>query len=79
MKDYYKIDHTHCWSSKNPPCGQKIEHLKCCLCEETNPKIIPRSKLLEKIGMLRQWLNEDKITEPKEMITNEDIKHWLDL
>ena len=30
-----------------------------------------------KIGMLRQWLNEDRITEPKKMVTNEMIEHWL--
>jgi len=29
------------------------------------------------IGMLRQWLNEDRIDEPNKMVTNEDIKHWL--
>ena len=31
-----------------------------------------------RIGMVRQWLNEDRITDPKKMITNEDLKHWLD-
>lgn len=36
---YNQIDHDHCWRSKNPPCGQKIEHLKCCLCEKLNPHI----------------------------------------
>lgn len=36
---YNQIDHDHCWRSKNPPCGQKIEHLKCCLCEKLNPRI----------------------------------------
>jgi len=30
------------------------------------------------ISNLRQWLNEDKITDPKRMVTNEDLKHWLD-
>ena len=35
------------------------------------------SKLRGKIGMLRQWLNEDRITDPKKMITNADIKFWL--
>ena len=30
------------------------------------------------IGMLRQWLNEERITDPKKMVTNEEIKHWLD-
>lgn len=29
------------------------------------------------IGMLRQWLNEDKISDPKKMVTNEDILHFL--
>jgi hypothetical protein len=40
---------------------------------------IPISLLHRNIGMLRQWLNEDRITDPKKMVTNEDIKHWLDL
>ena len=31
----------------------------------------------QNIGFLRQWLNEDRITDPKKMISNEDIKHWL--
>ena len=30
------------------------------------------------IGMLRQWLNEDRIYDPKKMITNEDIIYWLE-
>ena len=38
-KKYNHIDHTHCWISGNPPCGQKIKHFKCCLCEMTNPEI----------------------------------------
>lgn len=29
------------------------------------------------IGMLRQWLNEDRITDPKKMVTNEEIEYWL--
>lgn len=32
-----------------------------------------------RIGMLRQWLNEDRITDPSRMVTNEDIHHWLDV
>jgi hypothetical protein len=31
------------------------------------------------IGMLRQWLNEEKIDDFKKMITNDDIKFWLDI
>lgn len=30
-----------------------------------------------RIGMLRQWLNEDRITDSKKMVTNEDIEDWL--
>lgn len=40
-KENYERDHSHahCFESKKPPCGQKIEHLKCCLCEKLNPFI----------------------------------------
>jgi len=31
------------------------------------------------IGQLRQWLNEDRIDDFKKMITNDDIKFWLDI
>lgn len=30
-----------------------------------------------RIGFLRQWLNEDRITDPKRMVTNEQIEHML--
>lgn len=29
------------------------------------------------ISMLRQWLNEDRITDPEKMVTNEEIEYWL--
>ena len=29
------------------------------------------------IGLLRQWLNEDRITDPAKMVTNEDIERFL--
>lgn len=52
MSDYSKHNHVHCWEDKNPPCGQKIEHLKCCLCEELNPKVAmtPSKNLREEFG-----------------------------
>lgn len=31
-----------------------------------------------KVGMLRQWLNEDRITDPQKMVTNEQIIKWLE-
>ena len=33
----------------------------------------------QEIGMLRQWLNEHRITETEKMVSNADIKFWLDL
>lgn len=36
---YSQIDHSHCWTSDKPPCGQKIEHLVCCLCGLSHPSI----------------------------------------
>jgi len=33
---------------------------------------------LENIGMLRQWLNEERITDPNNMVSNRDIKIMLD-
>ena len=35
---YNQLDHQHCYESVLPPCGQKVEHLTCCLCEMLNPK-----------------------------------------
>lgn len=46
-KDYNKHDHTHCFDDKNPPCGQRIKHYMCCLCEKKNPELINR--LIERV------------------------------
>lgn len=48
-KGYSYIDHGHCWTKDNPPCGQKIEHLKCCLCELPNPKCAHKKAIREMI------------------------------
>jgi hypothetical protein len=29
------------------------------------------------IGELRQWLNECRITNPKKMVTDEELKEWF--
>lgn len=29
------------------------------------------------LGLMRQWLNEDRITDPQKMVTNEDLKIWF--
>jgi len=36
-----------------------------------------RRKCVMNVGMLRQWLNEDRITDIKKLVTNEEIEHWL--
>lgn len=38
-----------------------------------------REKQEIQIGMLRQWLNEDRIKDADRFVTNEQIKYWLDL
>lgn len=32
-----------------------------------------------KVGFLRQWLNEDRTTDPKKMVDNQQIEFWLGL
>jgi len=52
----------------------------CGLAGEHTGKHAPLPEIkttIRNIGMLRQWLNEDRITDPKKMVTNEDIMHWL--
>lgn len=51
---YNEIDHSHCWNQKKPACGQKIEHLKCCLCEKLNPKVLPRTEVARVIEELKE-------------------------
>lgn len=36
-----------------------------------------RAKIAKQVGMLRQWLNEDRITDPENMVKNKDLLWWL--
>lgn len=36
-----------------------------------------REDITKNVGMLRQWLNEECITDNKRLVSNEDILHWL--
>lgn len=47
--------------------GIKMSH-----CADCTLKAVTR-----RINFLRQWLNEDCITDPKKMVTSEEIRHWL--
>ena len=44
------------------------------LVEEEVKKARPSEK---NISFLRQWLNEDRIADPRRMVTNDMIEHWL--
>lgn len=37
MKEYSKIDHTHCFDQETSPCGIVGKH-PCCLCKESIPQ-----------------------------------------
>lgn len=36
-----------------------------------------KPSLEQAVGFLRQWLNEDRISDPARMVTSEEIMHWL--
>ena len=58
--------------------NQSYGHDSVC-CSDMNGIVInkPENKLKSQIGLLRQWLNEERITDPKKMVTNEDIASFL--
>jgi hypothetical protein len=35
------------------------------------------ARIKANIHFLRQWLNEDRIDDPKKMVTDEEIEYWL--
>lgn len=61
------------WAESLTP--EDIEEIKRKAKQETWDKAI--AKMTSNIGMLRQWLNEDRITDPEKMITNEQIEMML--
>ena len=38
-----------------------------------------KEEVSRRIGMLRQALNEDRITDPQNLVDNDYIRHWLDI
>ncbi len=49
----------------------KLSQIRQKVIEENN------LKLKQKIGLLRQWLNEDRITDISKMVTSDDLETWL--
>ena len=74
---YNQRDHSHCWESKEPPCGLKGTH-GCCLCELPAPEVsgwesekVEQYKfVMEKLfnlssqpkGNLEQWVEDYRDT-----------------
>lgn len=46
--------------------------------ETASPSAPIHPELELSIGMLRQWLNEDRIKDGSKMVSNEDIHDWID-
>lgn len=68
--------HSHCWESNKPPCGQRIKHFECCLCQKLNPRIeillqesrtALKKEIVEKIDLLAR---KKGYNEGREEITN---------
>ena len=71
--EYSKIDHAHCWENDNPPCGQKIKHLECCLCKKWNPII--KSTIAQCNPQLKPFQKE---TEEAQYYYEKNIKRILE-
>lgn len=51
-----------------------------CLCHQRESEKSEEVKTTHlKIGMLRQWLNEDRITDTSKMVSSDEITYWLTL
>ena len=78
----YKTNHLQELNKENEDkidwnCSKHSKEITCYKCSttpEAPEQIITDTR---RIGMLRQYLNEDRITDPKKMITNDIIKQWL--
>ncbi len=45
--------------------------------EREREELDEKAKFTRNVSMLRQWLNEDRITESSKMVTNEELLHWF--
>ena len=63
------------WSSDHGPVPwDVITFISELLSSEREEK---ERQLKKRVGQLRQWLNEDRITYLNKMVTNDDIMVWL--
>ena len=61
-----------------------MKNLKDCypistFSEATQNEIIElfNERTEKQIGLMRQWLNEERITDPKKMVTDEELNYFL--
>jgi hypothetical protein len=40
---------------------------------------VERRRVKSNIGLMRQWLNEDRITDTLKMVDNDELNHWIDI
>ncbi len=45
--------------------------------EREREELDEKARFTRNVNMLRQWLNEDRITESSKMVTNEELLHWF--
>lgn len=53
----------------NVKCEKRLE----------SERLKEREEVMKNVGLLRQWLNEERITDTKRLVTNDEIIHWLAL
>lgn len=81
-----------CPAKKQPALMGEEKECKCCQCKycHVNPWDIEhcsrcspsqanaeKEKIKRNIGQLRQWLNENRITDPNKMVTNQELEMWI--
>jgi hypothetical protein len=44
---------------------------------ESHPRLYSWDEVQQKLRMMRQWLNEDRIDDPKKMVSTEDLMVWF--
>ncbi len=66
--------------SKESTCPHGSYNFGCAVClDEYGAKKVQEEKerITKRVWFLRQWLNEDRITDPNKLVTNEDLIGWL--
>lgn len=53
-----------------------VEVCKYCFSKKDGEEDL-KTKIMKNIGFLRQWLNENRITDLKKMVNNRDIEYML--